>query len=113
MRDAYAKIRAWYQANTDKLDPGERYDAAALKLIAALPAPEDATDVEMFAIGWEVMAGLMEWAYVKTDGDKAMNAYAKQIVMPGGERRQLGEVELDALKQSPLYPLMSQFKEQP
>ena len=110
MQDAYENIRAWYQANTNKLDPDGAYDAASLELISALPEPADATNVEMFAIGWEVIAGLMEWAYVETDGTMKMSEYARQLTHPGGERRQLTEDEMAALKQSALYPLMSQFK---
>ena len=106
MRDDYAKIRTWFQQNTHKLKPEEAYDKASLDLIAALPAPEDATELEIVAVAWEVISGYGEWAFVESDGEMKMSEYAKRILNFDGARRDLDDAEMDALKDSTLYPLM-------
>ena len=106
MRDAYVKMRAWYQAHSDRLDPEDGYSVGALNLIRAMPEPDEATDLEIQAIAWEVISGYGEWAFVESDGTRQMHEYAENIVTIDGKRKFFSDQELDQLRKSPLYPLL-------
>src|SRR5438309_12027973 len=78
-RDAYATIRAWYQANVEMCaaDPQLRPHALASKgYVESLPPPEQATQAGIEDTLRRVLSGDREWGYHKSDGDFKMAAYA-------------------------------------
>ena len=78
-KDAYAAVRAWYQANVDRLAAeGQRgpYPAAAKAYVESLPAPDDASESVMRNCLREVLCGELEFGYHDSDGKYKMAAYA-------------------------------------
>lgn len=103
--DAYRAIRAWYRANLDKIS-GETsdYQRRSARLIRALPSEDALTDVEKRAIFKEVMSGLLEWAYVQTDGRHQMNEYVRLSV---GDRWPSEKSDAQSLRRSRLWPYLN------
>ena len=105
LKEAYSKIRKWYQANIDmarrrKDDYGNRSAA----LIEALPQANMLTDLEIRAILGEVIYGNLEWAYHKDDGDYKMAAYAHGALEAAGLSWSISDEERNQLKSSALWP---------
>lgn len=108
MSDAYAKIRDWYQRNVQKaIDRGDDYGRRSAALINALPAASATTDLEKRAIFGEVLASLLEWAYVESDGEYKMYAYAKGALQTLGIDYQLSAEEIADLRKSRLWPFLT------
>lgn len=107
MRNEYSKLRDWYQLNVDKLDGDNDYSRRSRKLIKILPKPEQATDLEVRAIFQEVLLGLLEWAYIQSDGERAMHEYASSALSEGGFERYLNEDETNQLRKSRLWPYLT------
>ena len=85
--DAYAAIRAWYQANADRcaMDPQRgRYAAESKAYIESLPAPDQATLDDIKNTLRQVLAGGLEWAYHESDGRFKMAAYAQAAFEAAG-----------------------------
>lgn len=79
LKDAYAAVRAWYQANVDRLaTEGQHgsYPAAAKAYVESLPAPDDASESVMRDCLREVLSGELEFGYHDSDGKYKMAAYA-------------------------------------
>jgi len=87
--DAYRAIRAWYQANTDRiaLDPDRGGPAAAAKpYVDGMPAAEVATNEQMTDAFRRVLTRDLEWAYHDSDGSYKMAAYAQAACETAGIR---------------------------
>jgi hypothetical protein len=77
LRDAYAAVRSWYQANVDQADEQvARYAAAAKPYIEALPSADAASEDQMKDCLRRVIASDLEWGYHSSDGSYKMAAYA-------------------------------------
>ena len=73
LREAYEKIRKWYQANIDFVrNKDDDYANRSTALIEALPSVNMLSELEIRAILDEVVYGNLEWAYHKDDGDYKM-----------------------------------------
>lgn len=107
MRNEYSKLRDWYQLNVEQIGGDDDYPARSRRLIKILPKPEQATDLEVRAIFQEVLMGLLEWAYVESDGESAMNEYASEALSAGGFERYLNEDETNQLRKSRLWPYLT------
>jgi hypothetical protein len=87
IKDAYAAIRAWYQANVDiyASDPQRGHHAVASKAyIESLLASDRATQKEMEDTLRRVLADDLEWAYHESDGRFKMAAYAEAAFETAG-----------------------------
>jgi len=87
-KDAYAAVRAWYQANVDDLAADERrgsYAEGARQFILSRPAPEDASEAEMKDVLRRVLSRDLEFAYHDSDGNYKMAAYAHAAFDAAGE----------------------------
>jgi hypothetical protein len=105
--EAYARIRDWYTRHGDEIpahDPS--YGQRAAALIRALPPPGEISDLEIRAVFEEVLAGLLEWGYVRSDGRFEMGAYAKGALRRGGHPEWLSTTDREKLTQSPLWPVL-------
>ena len=124
IRDAYNAIRAWYQANTDRIaTSGDRELASvlgewrmpwicknassSLDLVDVLPEQDELSDLEIRAVLAEVIAGKLEWAYHASDGSFKMAAYAHAALKQAGLPILLSSKEKQLLKDSALYPYLS------
>lgn len=125
IREAYTKIREWYQTNTVRFigSPPEivrvgyftiarDYSSAAeasLDLVENLPEEKDLTDVEIKAVLVEVIIGKLECAYHQSDGNYKMAAYAHAALEQAGLHHYLWNEEKKQLKVmgSKLYPYFS------
>jgi len=123
IREAYSKIREWYQANTARFIgslPEEirvggfvirrDYSTSAknsLDLVHNLPDEEKLSDLEIRAVLAEVIAGKLEWAYHQSDGTYKMGAYAHAALEQAGLPPFLSETEKAQLKSSQLYFYLS------
>lgn len=123
IREAYAKIRQWYRANTPKfLDrPLEEIETAGFKivrdfsvhtkacldLVDNLPDQSVLSDLEIRAVLAEVIAGKLEWAYHQSDSHYKMAAYAHAALEQAGLPIFLSEVEKRELGSSRIYPFLS------
>jgi hypothetical protein len=108
LNEAYDRIRSWYTENVDRIRGrgGAEYSAASRRLIAALP--ERASELEMRAVMKEVLTGLLEWAFVESDGKFSMADYARAALQPFGGRYSLNDEEqADLRKSSALWPYLS------
>lgn len=104
-QDAYAAIRVWYQANTDKLhDPDSEYGRASLALIRALPAPEIASEAEISAVFKHIVSMYLEWGYCHSDGRMEMHEYVRRSI--GTRWNEITEEELEQLRASRLFPYL-------
>lgn len=104
LAEAYARIRDWYTRHVDDVpghDPSYRERSAAL--IRALPPAEAVSELEIRAIFEEVLSGLLEWAYVESDGRYEMAAYAKGALQHGGHPEWMPASDRERLIQSPLW----------
>ncbi len=95
IRDAYETIYEW--ANTlgkeirKQSDLSENYREASEKLIRELPQPQDALSEDMAFVAWEVLTGLLEWAYHSlTETQTPLHKYARFIA----ERAEKAEIDL-------------------
>jgi hypothetical protein len=123
IREAYTRIREWYQANTsrfinhsaEKVEVGDKtivrdvnsHARTCLELVEILPDQRDLSDIEIRAVLAEVIGGKLEWAYHQLDGSYKMGAYAHAALEQVGLPTFLLEVEKRQLKNSPLYPYLS------
>ncbi len=88
VKDAYAAVRAWYQANVNRLiAEGQRgsYPAAAKAYIESLPAPDSASESAMRNCLRQVLVGELEFGYHDSDGKFKMAAYAQAAFDAAGE----------------------------
>jgi hypothetical protein len=80
LRERYAALRRWYQANAsllqDRFSSGDDYARRSAEYIRGVPPAETASDEEIDAVFREVKVGLLEWAYHDSDGEYKMAAYA-------------------------------------
>jgi len=105
LKEAYSKIRKWYQANIDMARSGnDDYGNRSAALIEALPQANMLSDLEIRAILGEVIYGNLEWAYHKDDGDYKMAAYAHGALEAAGLSWSISEEERNQLKNSALWP---------
>jgi hypothetical protein len=104
LTEAYARIRDWYTEHDDDT-PGHdpSYQKRSAALIRALPSPEAISELEIRAVFEEVLAGLLEWGYVESDGRYEMAAYAKGALRSGGHPEWLSTADREKLTQSPLW----------
>lgn len=83
LEDAYAAVRKWYQANTDRLMSDERlgsHAAASKPYVDSLPPPDRASPDEMRDCLTRVIARDLEWGYHESDGSYKMAAYAHAVL---------------------------------
>src|SRR5215472_493560 len=108
LRDAYAKIRSWYQANVHLLDgKNDIYSEKSRRLILRLPDPATATPVEMRAVMNEVIGGMLEWAFTRSDGEYTMSEYAREATRGyGGNSLEDSEIASLATTSS-LWPYLN------
>lgn len=110
LRDAYTKIRNWYQANINLLEESkDEYSEISRNLILSMPEPSTATELEMRAVMGEIIYGKLEWAYHESDGQYNMAAYAHEAVKPFGGYS-ISEEDQEALKSSVLWPYVTPGK---
>ncbi|MFL6726006.1 MAG: hypothetical protein ACJ8FS_05780 [Sphingomicrobium sp.] len=103
--DAYAAIRAWYQANVDRIpEQNSDYHDRSVRLVRSLPPTNALTDLEKRAIFREVISGLLEWAYVQTDGRHQMHEYVRLAV---GDHWRVEKSEEHRLAKSRLWPYLN------
>ena len=79
LADAYAAIYQWYRENVllvAQATSDTDYARASVFLIAHLPIPQVATDLERRAVLSDIVNGYLEWAYHRDDGRFKMGAYA-------------------------------------
>jgi hypothetical protein len=123
IREAYTKIRQWYQANAARFigSPPEEvkvagitiirdfgtHAKACLDLVENLPEEKELTDIEIRAVLAEVIAGKLEWAYHQSDGAYKMAAYAHAALEQAGLPLFLSETEKAQLKTSQIYAYLS------
>lgn len=107
LRDAYEKIRTWYQARVHGEDNPHAQRAAPF--IDALPPEDKLTDLEIRTVLSEVILGQLEWAYDESDGEYKMAAYAHAALDAAGLHFTLRDGEKQAIKesQSTLLPYFS------
>jgi hypothetical protein len=77
--DAYAAVRTWYQANTERLaaDPERGKHAMPCKAyVESLPPPDRATQDEIEDTLRRVLSQDLEWGYHESDRSFKMAAYA-------------------------------------
>ncbi|WP_347242855.1 hypothetical protein, partial [Thermogutta sp.] len=92
LKDAYCKIRKWYQANVDMVrSRNDDYGNRSAALIEALPPVDMLSDLEIRAILGEVIYGNLEWAYHKDDGAYKMAAYAHGALEAAGQSWSLSD----------------------
>jgi hypothetical protein len=87
IKDAYAAIRTWYQANVDVCasDPQRgQYAAESKAYVESLPPPDQATQEEMEDLLRRVLSRDLEWAYHQSDGRYKMAAYAHAAFQTAG-----------------------------
>lgn len=102
--EAYRKIRAWYQANVQKVEErGDEYGEKSARLIRALPPVEAASRAEIQAVFMHVMTMYLEWAYVESDGEHQMHEYVRMAV--GGDFY-LSDSQKEELISSRLWPYL-------
>ncbi len=103
--DAYTAIRTWCRDNVDGIETATGLSARSRALIAALPEPADASDLEMRAVFAEVIGGNLEWAYRKTDGRHRMAEYAHGALDGAGITFEISDPdEREQLRASLLWP---------
>ena len=123
LREAYAKIKKWYQINTPLLTHDSsgilhtggfvtqrnysEHANAALDLVKGLPDESGLSEIEIRAILSEVIAGKLEWAYHESDGKFKMAAYAHAALKKANQPIFLTKEDKNKLKQSSLYPYLS------
>ncbi|HXU37429.1 MAG TPA: hypothetical protein VN937_13795 [Blastocatellia bacterium] len=108
LREAYNKIRPWYQNNKDKCKAQDAsYAQKSFALIDNLPNVEKLSDLEVRAVLGEVIYGNLEWAYHQSDGEYKMAAYAHAALEQAGFQFSLDERERDGLRHSILWPYLS------
>ncbi|MBC7344004.1 MAG: hypothetical protein H5U03_00960 [Clostridia bacterium] len=123
IREAYTKIRQWYQANVTRFvnSPAEEttvggitlkidiavHARASLDLIENLPEEQVLSDIEIRAVLAEVIAGKLEWGYHRSDGAYKMGAYAHAALEQAGLPLFLSDQEKTQLKGSRIYPYLS------
>ena len=123
IREAYTKIKQWYQANAAQFSdsPPEEIRAggvtiardfgshakACLDLVENLPEEQTLSDLEIRAVLAEVIAGKLEWAYHQSDGAYKMAAYAHAALEQAGLPLFLSETEKGQLKSSRVYSYLS------
>lgn len=108
LRDAYEKIRSWYQTNAPAKD--STHAQAAIQFIEALPPANQLSDLEIRTVLSEVILGQLEWAYHESDGQFKMAAYAHAALDAAGLHFVLSDDEKKAIKasNSTLLPHFSQ-----
>jgi hypothetical protein len=85
IREYYKRIYEWYMKNKDKIlnickDPDSPYVSCYLELLNLLPDPSNASLEDIVLVCMEVMVGLMEWSYHKTDENGVkLGAYAEYV----------------------------------
>jgi hypothetical protein len=87
IRDAYAAIRIWYQANVDlyAVDPQRGdYVVESKAYIESLPPPEQWTREAMEDTLQRVLSRDLEWGYHESDGKFKMAAYAHAAFATAG-----------------------------
>ncbi|MEZ8219428.1 hypothetical protein B0813_002965 [Candidatus Fervidibacteria bacterium JGI MDM2 SSWTFF-3-K9] len=109
LRDAYTRIRHWYQANAPEFaSAGHPWAIESLDLIENLPEESELSDAEIKAILLEVIMGKLEWGYHQSDGNYKMAAYAQAALEQVGYPSEVfSEVERQELRNSRLYPYSS------
>lgn len=82
--DIYSKARNWYQSHSDRIDVDPRFSswdpilkAHTRSLISSLPAPEQASSLEMQIVLGEINRGTLEWAFGEKEGDFTLGEYAR------------------------------------
>jgi hypothetical protein len=104
---AYAAIRAWCQAHVDDPMPVRGPSAASRQLVAVLPEPSVASELEMRAVLGELITGNLAWAYRKTDGLHPMAAYAHAGLEHAGVTTEIRDPdEREQLRTSPIWPFL-------
>ncbi len=107
-KDAYTAIHNWYGSNVHLLaGRSDDYARRSVALINALPEASTLSDLEFRAVFGEVIYGLLEWAYHKSDGRYKMAAYAHAALEAAGLSFSLSEDERAALKASQLWTYLS------
>ena len=98
LRDAYEKIRSWYQTNA----PGNENPHAqrAVPFIHALPPGNQLSDLEIRTVLSEVILGQLEWGYHQSDGQYKMAAYAHAALDAAGLDFALSDDEKKTIKNS-------------
>ncbi len=108
LKEAYGKIRYWYQDNIDfLLQRDDEYSQKSLMLVKALPSANAVTNQEIRAVLVEVISGLLEWAYHQSDDNYKMAAYAHAALESSGMKLQSSKNEIEQLKKSRLWPYLS------
>lgn len=100
LKDAYVKIRDWYQSNI-VIAP-----SSSVSLISFLPDVSNLTELEIRAVLGEIIYGNLEWAFHKDDGDYKMADYAIAALNSGGYDNTLSQNDRNKLKPSPLWPYL-------
>lgn len=108
LRDAYSKIREWYQGHAGR--DSNPHAEASLPLIDALPAADQLSELEIRAVLAEVIMGKLEWGYHQSDGEYKMAAYAHSALDSAGYDFRLTGEEVKGLRESnsSLVPLLSE-----
>jgi len=107
IREAYERIRGWYQTNISHVSDIDSRAKACLELVERLPEEGNLSDIEIRAVLLEVIAGKLEWAYHLSDGSYKMAAYATAALEQDGIPIFLSEEEQQKLKNSLLYKYLS------
>jgi hypothetical protein len=98
LRDAYDKIRSWYQSNAHTKD--SPHAQPANQFIQALPPANQLSDLEIRTVLSEVILGQLEWGYHESDGQYKMAAYAHAALDAAGLHFVLSDNEKKAIKSS-------------
>jgi len=107
MRDAYAAVREWCTAHVDDSEVPTGLGERSRALVAAMPAAQDATDVEIRAVFGELIGGNLAWAYRKTDGTHRMAEYAHAALRGANASQEITDpVERKELISGPMGPYL-------
>ena len=107
IQEAYSSIRSWYQAYSEELASrrvDHTYAQKSIALIRALPEGIQLSDIEMKAVFFEVICGLLEWGYHESDGRYKMAAYAHAAIEAHGGYIERSDNDTQRLKESILWP---------
>lgn len=109
LKDAYDKIRTWYQENIEVIKQGRKYgyESRSIELIKALPKADTLSDLEIQAVLAEIILGNLEWAYHKDDGNYKMAAYAHGALEAAGLPFSFSDEKKSQLKTSVLWKHLS------
>jgi len=75
--DAYRKVYTWYRSHISEIESKDgKYFKESAEYIRNLKDPDEVREDEIQEVFNQILTGLLEWGYQRSDGQYKMAAYA-------------------------------------